>query len=165
MSAKEEETFDVVLFLDANMPRFDRCSENCADKSLVLCAHKFDFKALVIHPGKALEGLNDFRVLQHIFKIIRRGRAWTRGKKKPLFYLLTKDHDFLNRDAPNAYNCAVRRGENEVTLEFKKGSVSDGENEIFVKVVGCKSYGTNRQDNLRCAVQIMNKVWSKVEDS
>ncbi len=153
---------EAVIFLDANMPNMDNCNGQCAGKELVFCKHKFIFSTEVIHPGKALDNLNDFFVLEYFFKLIRSHNDWCDAIQKPIFILLTKDIDFL-KDAERAYKKVVKK-RSGVPI-FNTDSVCDGELKIIVKLISCKNYGSNRYDNIRCAIQILNDFWKNPIDS
>ncbi len=155
---------EVVIFLDANMPNMDKCNGKCAGKELVFCKHKFDFSTEIVHLGKALDRLNDFQVLERFFKSIRDRDDWLNVNQKPVFILITKDHDFLE-DAERAYRRVARSRGGEPIFNKDSNSVCDGEIEIFIKLVSCKNYGSDRYDDLRCAIQILNDFWKDRQDS
>lgn len=154
---------DAVIFFDANMPKMDRCSNNCSNKDLVLCVHRFACRVYPDHPGKALESLDDFHVIQHFFDRIR--KDWQSAVPKPLFFLITKDEDFLEVDAPEAYREAVKARKNKINIFFGEKSVSDGMHEIFILEMSPKKYGKNRNDNLRCTIQEFNKLWLSLKNN
>lgn len=158
---------DVVIFFDANMPSMDTCSSNChyKNKKSILCLHRFTFVAKVIYSRKALRGLDDFKVLQHFFKYIERNYTLPSAVKKPFFILITRDEDFLENDAPEAYRKALKDGRNKVNLVFSKNSVSDGENVIFVLKIAHKKHGDNRLNDLRSAIKEANKFWARRRNS
>lgn len=150
---------EVVVFLDANMPNVDKCNGKCAGKGLVFCKHKFIFSTEVIHPGKALDKLNDFLVLEYFLKLIRSHDDWCNADQKPIFVLLTKDVNFLE-DAERAYKKVAKRRKGKPLFNTDSNFVCDGELEIIIKLISCKNYGSNRYDNLRCAIQILNDFWN-----
>ena len=127
-------------------------------KELVFCKHKFYFSTEIVHPGKALNRLNDFQVLELFFKLIRDRNDWFNVDQKPVFILLTKDHDFLE-DAERAYRRVARSRGSEPIFDKDLNSVYDGEIEIIIKLINCKNYGSDRFDNIRCAIQILNDFW------
>ena len=164
MSDELAQPVDVVVFFDANMPTMDICSNNChhKNKKPILCLHRFKFVANVMYFRGALKGLDDFEVLQYFFKYIKRKYTLQSAIKKPLFILITRDEDFLENDAPEAYRKALRAGKNEVNLVFSKNSVSDGKNTIFVLEITHKKNGDNRFKDLRSAIEKANKFWARI---
>lgn len=155
---------EAVIFLDANMPNMDQCNGRCVGKELVFCKHKLVFLAEFVHPGRALDNLNDFLVLEHFFKLIRDHDDWLNTYQKPVFILLTKDHDFL-KDAEYAYGKVAKIRKREPVFNIDSNSVCDGEIEIIIKLINCKNYGSDRYDNLRCAIQVLNDFWKDRLDS
>ncbi|MBI2062920.1 MAG: hypothetical protein HYT61_01615 [Candidatus Yanofskybacteria bacterium] len=155
---------DVVIFFDANMPNMDKCSDNCSKKGkdLVFCVHRFNFKAQIIYPGKKLDRLDDFQVIKYFFDLIRNNKAWEDPNKRPLFVLVTKDHNFV-QDAQSAHQRAIKSPKaNLPGFHYAKDRVYDDyfDFEIIVQLINCENYGTNRQDNLRCTIRELNKLWA-----
>ena len=162
----EDGECDAIVFLDANMPNMDKCSNYCSgiDRDLVLCKHRFAFVGSVLSHRKALVGLDDFRVLQYFFKLIEKNPDWQAETQKPLFILVTKDQDFLIKDVPESYARAVNAGQNQIDLTFLNGGVvSDGKNQIIIMAINCKNYGDTRIDNLRCMIKNLNDLWFKFQ--
>lgn len=153
-----DQTPDVVIFFDANMPDMERCRGDCSSSDL-LCVHRFNFTAHPVWCRKAIKGLDDFRVLEYFFNFITRHNNWQTGRK-PLFVLVTKDHKFLERGVPEAYKKALKAQKTKLTLKFNESSVLSDESIILIKVIDCDNYGTDRRDNLRCTIKLLNEMWN-----
>ena len=155
---------EVVVFLDANMPNLDQCNGKCAGKELVFCKHKFIFSAEVVHSGRALDNLDDFQVLECFFKLIRSRDNWRDAVQKPIFILVTKDLDFL-KDARRAYQKVAKKRNGKPIFNSSSNYVCDGELKVIIKLINCKNYGTNRQNDFRCTIKILNDFWKDRQDS
>lgn len=151
---------DVVVFFDANMPKLDECDEDCIIEQPKLCIHRFLFQAYVVPRGNSLEGLDDFEVLQYCFKLIEKTKNWQNRNRKPLFVLITRDHNFLKKDAPEAYREASLKQKNKLNLTFHDNCVSDGKYNIRVLFINPK---LNRTNNLHATIDKLNELWIEIK--
>lgn len=144
------------------MPHLDICDKKafCGEKDMVLCVHRFNFSAIPIHPGRALDRLNDFQVLEYFFESIRRHK-WLSLKPKPLFILVTKDINFL-QDAEmedRSRDCPVTFYDDAVLFR-------DFLDDCLIEVVLIEHReGNNHITNLRSMISKLNKLWRSRCDS
>ena len=133
------------------------CSDKCDSNPLVLCSHRFNFKTQIkYYNTNQFRGWPDSKILLHVLDYAKANIDNGLLAKDVFFVLLTKDCDFL-KDAESELGRSVRGNE----LEFSNNFVIWGDIVIFVQLLDCKSYGTRRPDDLRCAIYKMNKFFTK----
>ena len=157
MSGSTTESVDAVLFFDANMPKMDACSANCKNKSLVFCKHRFDFNACLVNHSIDLCGLNDYNVTRFFLDLIKKNDQWNR-KPRPIFVLITKDHNFIEDVRPD-YLDELKKGTAGIKLSFTKNSIKCGVLKLRVIIIEHKPYGDNRNSDFRLMIEKLNRSW------
>ena len=97
----------------------DSCGRNCESDGLVLCEHRFNFKAKVTYcNGRRFSGVSDLNILYYFLDYVRDGIGDGSVARDALFVILTKDNDFL-KDAESEW--LMKTGGED--LVFNKDSV------------------------------------------
>lgn len=157
---------DMVVFLDANMPKMHKCSANCKTQKTQLCRHRFNFNAKIIYPTEYINFLRfyDFQIVLHCFYLIKRNIHYKYLAENGRFIIITKDRTFL-RDAEDVWVKKLKP-KTKPKLEFGKYFITCRSWKIIVKVINCKNYGTNGGHDLFCMIDELNKLWiSRKPDS
>lgn len=155
---------DVVIFFDANMPKMDRCSNNCQGKDLVFCKHQFNFNVHLTRRSKSTNGLSDFEIVRYFFNLIKYN--WPSVRPRPLFILVTRDYNFIE-DVKLGYLDERQDNTANIHLAFAKKSIKSEGLELLVVTVRHKPCGADRDDDLRDMVDKLNRLWTetKTQDS
>lgn len=95
---------DVVLGLDANLPKMDTCHEGCCCNPLSFCKHRFNFTVFIRrYNTKSLQKLKDSKIVLDFFTFIEGMIEKKLASFQTLFVIVTKDKDFL-LDAEKEFN-------------------------------------------------------------
>lgn len=159
MGEPAEPVPDVVVFFDANMPKMDACSANCKNISLVFCKHKFGFNACLVNHSRDICGFNDFNVARFFLDLIGKNDQWNR-KPRPVFILITKDHNFVEDVKPD-YLDELKKGTAGIKLSFTGNIIKRDSLELKVVIIEHKPYGDNRNSDLRLMIEKLNRRWAK----
>lgn len=152
-TSKSQTKADLVLFFDANLPKVKECSSNCRGKSRAICKHSFGFEATFLHTSHYADFLrfSDFQVILHCVFLILHNKKYHRVAENGGFFIVTKDRKFL-KDAENVWKEKARpKTRPKLTFHFiddRNGSVAWNGFKIFVKVIDCKNYGTNSDEDI-----------------
>ncbi len=154
--AKPSKTLDAVLFLDACMPRIEKCKSGCQSNESVLCRHRFNFNVKILHTTRYIDFLcfYDFQIVLHCLFLIQKSATFRRLVESGNFIIVTKDRKFLE-DARKMW-LARSNKKTHPKLDFGPDSISWGKYKIMVKLIRCKNYGTDKDDDLRCLIREMN---------
>ena len=153
-----EDPADVVIFFDANMPRMAVCKDGCETNRNILCKHRFNFMGLMANRGN-LTGLSDWEVVQRFFDLID-ANNWSARKPKPLFVIVTKDHNFID-DLKIDYFDERQNGQTACALEFRPDLIIRTEPKPKIKIrriwIKHRASGDDKDRDLMCAIDLLNK--------
>lgn len=151
---------DVMLCFDANLPKMSACCGDCFNNPMLLCHHRFHFKAHICYCNtKPLQRFSDLNIVLHFFRCIDESIEREMVSANSLFVIVTHDTDFL-KDAEREYLHSNR----ESGLVFTSNHVRKNGICVFVKLVDCKNYGRGKIDDLRCIIFKMNKFFRRMLD-
>jgi len=147
---------EAVLFFDANMPKIQKCHDNndCRTKESILCEHRFNFSAHIFHTTRRQTGFSDFQIVMYCFSSIQNKEQYARISESGRFFIITKDHDFLE-DAEKIWKGLGDKKRPNLIFE-PEIMVSWNRLKIFVHTIKCEKYGTDGHDDLLRTINELN---------